>query len=169
MQPAQKLRPSDRRLAAHRCFFPAALTLALAVIPLWAAAYVGWSASPPLASAWHGHEMLFGYAPAVVAGFLFARLEGGALALLLGAWLLARLVALVPEPGLLLAAAGSLFPLLLAVRAASLFLPAVKKGSNRMVASVFGGFLLAELLYRAARSASSQRAIAAASRSRSIS
>jgi uncharacterized protein involved in response to NO len=149
MPPGQKRQPSETRIAAHRWFFPAALALALAEIPLWTAAYAGWAAWPPLGSGWHGHEMLFGYALAVVAGFLFARLEGGALALLLGAWLLARLVALVPEPGLLLAAAGSVFPLLLAVRAAALFLPAAKKGSNRMFAPIFVGFLLAELLYRA--------------------
>jgi uncharacterized protein involved in response to NO len=148
MQPARRRRPSERRIAAHRWFFPAALALARAEIPLWTAAYAGWTAWPPLASGWHGHEMLFGYALAVVAGFLFARLEGGELALLFGAWLLARLVALVPEPGLLLAAAGSLFPLLLVLRAASLFLPAAKKASNRMFAPIFAGFLLAELLYR---------------------
>jgi uncharacterized protein involved in response to NO len=148
MSASQRRRSSGRKVAAHRWFFPAALCLALVEIPLWIAAYAGWTAWPRLASAWHGHEMLFGYALAVVAGFLFARLDGGALALLLGAWLLARVVALVPEPGLLLAAAGSLFPLLLAVRAASLFLAAAKKGSNRIFAPIFGGFLLADLLYR---------------------
>jgi uncharacterized protein involved in response to NO len=148
MRAPQRRRPSGDKIAAHRWFFPAALVLALAEIPLWTAAYAGWAAWPPLASGWHGHEMLFGYALAVVAGFLFARLDGSELALLLGAWLLARLVAFVPEPGLLLAAAGSLFPVLLALRAASLFLPAAKKGSNRMFAPIFGGFLLAELLYR---------------------
>jgi uncharacterized protein involved in response to NO len=148
MPPGRKRRPADTRLAAHRWFFPAALALALAAIPLWTAAYAGWAAWPPLGSGWHGHEMLLGYALAVVAGFLFARLESGALALLLGAWLLGRVVALAPEPGLLLAAAGSLFPLLLAARAAALFLPAAKKGSNRMFAPIFAGFLIAELLYR---------------------
>lgn len=148
MRQPQRRRPSGRRSAAHRWFFPAALTLVLAEIPLWTAAYVGWSAWPPLAAPWHGHEMLFGYALAVVAGFLFARLEARALALLLGAWLVARVVAFVPEPGLLLATAGALFPLLLAVRAATMFLPAAKKGSNRMFAPIFAGFLLAELLYR---------------------
>jgi uncharacterized protein involved in response to NO len=92
--------------------------------------------------------MLFGYALAVMAGFLLVRLGRGGLALLLGAWLLARAVALVPDPGLLLAATGSLFPLLLALRTGALFLPAAKKGSNRLFALIFAGFLLAELLYR---------------------
>jgi uncharacterized protein involved in response to NO len=102
----------------------------------------------PLASSWHGHEMLFGYALAVVAGFLLARLGRGELALLLGAWMLARVVAVVSEPGLLLAAAGSLFPLLLAVRAVALFLPAAKRGGNRLFAPIFMGFLVAEVIYR---------------------
>jgi uncharacterized protein involved in response to NO len=148
MRAPQRRRPSGRGIAAHRWFFPAALTLALAEIPLWTAAYVGWSAWPPLAATWHGHEMLFGYALAVVAGFLLARLGRSELMLLLCAWILARVVALVPDPGPWLAAAGSLFPLLLAVRAGALFLPAAKKGSNRLFAPIFVGFLLAELLYR---------------------
>ena len=92
--------------------------------------------------------MLFGYAQAVVAGFLLARLGRSELALLLCAWVAARVVAVVPDPGLLLAAAGSLFPLLLAVRAGTLFLPTAKKGSNRLFAPIFMGFLLAEVIYR---------------------
>jgi uncharacterized protein involved in response to NO len=39
-------------------------------------------------------------------------------------------------------------PLLLALRAGMLFLPAAKKGSNRLFAPIFAGFLLAALLYR---------------------
>ena len=70
MRAPQRRHPAGRRIAAHRWFFPAALALALAAIPLWTAAYAGWSAWPPLASSWHGHEMLFGCAQTVVAGFL---------------------------------------------------------------------------------------------------
>jgi uncharacterized protein involved in response to NO len=100
MRAPQRRRPSGRRIAAHRWFFPAALSLACAGIPLWTAVYAGWTAWPPLAAAWHGHEMLFGYALAVVAGFLLARLDRSELALMLGTWLLARVVALVPDHGL---------------------------------------------------------------------
>jgi uncharacterized protein involved in response to NO len=77
-----------------------------------------------------------------------ARLGRSELALLLCAWVAARVVAVVPDPGLLLAAAGSLFPMLLAVRAGTLFLPAAKKGDNRLFAPIFVGFLLAEVIYR---------------------
>ena len=149
MRAPQRRRPAGRGTAAHRWFFPAALILALVEIPLWTAAYAGWIAWPSLASGWHGHEMLFGYALAVVAGFLLARIGRTELVILLGAWILARVVAVAPDPAPWLAVAGSLFALLLAVRAGALFLPAAKKGSNRLFAPIFVGFLLAELLYRA--------------------
>lgn len=148
MRAPQRRRPAGRGTAAHRWFFPAALILAVVAIPLWTAAYAGWIAWPSLASGWHGHEMLFGYALAVVAGFLLARIGRTELAFLLGAWILARIVAIAPDPGPWLAVAGTLFPLLLAVRAGALFLPAAKKGSNRLFAPIFVGFLLAALLYR---------------------
>jgi uncharacterized protein involved in response to NO len=113
--------------------------------------------------------MLFGYALAVVAGFLLARLGRGELALLLGAWMLARVVAVVSEPGLLLAAAGSLFPLLLAVRAVALFLPAAKRGGNRLFAPIFMGFLVAEVIYRGGQIGLLSEASGSASCSPSIS
>jgi len=74
-------------------------------------------------SAWHAHEMLFGYAMAVIAGFLLtavrnwtgqATAAGAELAGLLALWLVARTLPWLPLPawvGALLAAA---FPLLLA-------------------------------------------------------
>jgi uncharacterized protein involved in response to NO len=55
-----------------RPFFLLAAIFAALAVPLWLAAYTGALALPsPLpASLWHGHEMLFGYAAAVLAGFL---------------------------------------------------------------------------------------------------
>ena len=53
-------------------FFLLGAIFAALAVPLWLAAYTGALALPsPLpASLWHGHEMLFGYAAAVLAGFL---------------------------------------------------------------------------------------------------
>ncbi len=49
----------------------AALVAAL-FIPLWLAHYLGWvDASPRITLGWHMHEMVFGFAIAVVVGFLF--------------------------------------------------------------------------------------------------
>ena len=55
-----------------RPFFLLGAIFAALAVPLWLAAYTGALALPsPLpASLWHGHEMLFGYAAAVLAGFL---------------------------------------------------------------------------------------------------
>jgi uncharacterized protein involved in response to NO len=55
-----------------RPFFLLAALFAALAVPLWLTAYMGAVALPsPLpASLWHGHEMLFGYGAAVLAGFL---------------------------------------------------------------------------------------------------
>ena len=53
--------------SGHRLFFLAAALWASAAMPLWLIAIEGWL---PLTSGWHGHEMLFGFAGAGLAGFL---------------------------------------------------------------------------------------------------
>ena len=75
-------------------------TYAALAVPLWALQYSGvLPAANPL---WHAHEMLFGYAFAVIAGFLLTAVRnwtgmatpsGAALAAIAGIWVLARLVA----------------------------------------------------------------------------
>ncbi len=68
-----------------------------AAIPLWLAAYFG---HLPLSATWHGHEMIFGFAVAAIAGFLMAAvpkwtnssgIRGWPLALLIALWLAGRL------------------------------------------------------------------------------
>ena len=79
----------------------AAAYAALAV-PLWALQYAGVLPSPGML--WHAHEMLFGYAFAVIAGFLLTAVRlwagrptptGGPLAFIAGLWLLARILGFV--------------------------------------------------------------------------
>jgi uncharacterized protein involved in response to NO len=87
--------------AGFRPFFLAAACWAALAVPLWLAAYAGRlivpSALPPVV--WHVHEMVYGFAAASVAGFLLTAipnwtgrmpLQGGALALLLLAWVAGR-------------------------------------------------------------------------------
>ena len=51
-----------------RPFYLLAGSYAALGVPLWALQYLGWlPGADPL---WHAHEMLFGYAFAVIAGFL---------------------------------------------------------------------------------------------------
>jgi uncharacterized protein involved in response to NO len=84
-----------------RPFFLLATIFAALAVPLWVAAYLGALVlpSPWPASLWHGHEMLFGYAAAVLAGFLLTAapswsgrtpVQGGGLAALALIWLAGR-------------------------------------------------------------------------------
>lgn len=89
-----------------RPFFLAAGLFAIVLLGLWLAILQGKIATGPLAPAvWHGHEMLFGFAAAVIAGFLLAAAQnwtgirtpsGPPLAALFLLWLAGRLSFLVP-------------------------------------------------------------------------
>ena len=85
--------------AAWRLFFPAAGLFAGLALPLWLLLNAGQTEviSDPLT--WHMHEMLFGYLPAALAGFLLTAipnwtgrpvLKGAPLGLLFGLWLTGR-------------------------------------------------------------------------------
>ena len=121
------------RLEAWRLFFPSALLLAPANVLLWLAARDGFVALPGVTSSgWHGSEMVFGYAFAVMAGYLLPALPVTVLAILWGVWLAGRLLVLLPPAALpapvqfLVAAA---FPLSVAVRGAGRF-GAIKRLRN---------------------------------------
>ena len=87
---------------------------------------------------WHAHEMIFAYALMVIAGFLLTAIknwtgvqtaQGFKLQLLVGFWLIARLVFLVPNvPVTLVALIDMSFPLLLILFVAQ---PLVKVGNKR--------------------------------------
>jgi len=102
--------PAARRLAlwdlGFRPFYLLAALLAALSVPLWALQFSGLLTQPVLrGSAWHAHEMVFGYALAVVIGFLFTAGRnwsgqptptGKPLMALAALWLLARLLVLSP-------------------------------------------------------------------------
>ena len=80
-------------------------------IPLWVAQYAGMIApdSAYAGSLWHAHEMIFGFALAVIVGFLFTAGRnwsgeptptGLALAAIAALWFAARVLALTPWRGL---------------------------------------------------------------------
>jgi uncharacterized protein involved in response to NO len=151
--PAERAQPrkaTARGDFAHELFFPGAFALALIAVPLWLLAHLGVLDRPAIAgSAWHAHEMLFGYTLAVVAGFLLARLPRPWLALLFGAWLAGRGAMLLGIEGPIAAVLALLFPLLLAAQTAPAFLRAARKGTNRAFAPILIGFVAAALLVQA--------------------
>jgi uncharacterized protein involved in response to NO len=84
-----------------RPFYLLAGAYAALSVPLWAAQYAGWL--PGANFLWHAHEMLFGYAFAVITGFLFTAVRnwtglptpsGLALAAIAALWVAARVLAL---------------------------------------------------------------------------
>ncbi|MFN8642492.1 MAG: NnrS family protein [Candidatus Binatia bacterium] len=103
-----------------RPFFLLAGSAAVALVAAWLAIYRGLIGLPVYYDAitWHGHEMVFGYTVAVIAGFLLTAVRnwtgvptptGGRLALLAALWLAGRLAPLLP--GVLPAAAIALLDL----------------------------------------------------------
>jgi uncharacterized protein involved in response to NO len=98
--------------AGFRPFFLLAAAWAAIAVPVWLAAYVhGYALRGPLpALFWHGHEMVFGFGFAAVAGFLLTAIpnwtgrlpvRGMALAGLASLWLAGRIAMLVPGAALL--------------------------------------------------------------------
>lgn len=109
-RPAQPQGFALWRLGFRPFYLLGALFAALGV-PLWVAVYAGAaSLSPGLApQTWHAHEMVFGFALAIVTGFLFTAVRnwtnlptptGGHLALLASAWLAARVAFLAGVVGI---------------------------------------------------------------------
>lgn len=129
-----------------RPFFLLSALLALIAIPLWIGAFLGGLAFPTPTGgwlAWHRHEMVFGFAGGVIAGFLLTAvqtwtgqpsLSGKPLAVLVVLWLLARFSWWLPSaiPLLLL---NVLFLLAVAVAMARM-LWAVKQNRNYPIAVV---------------------------------
>ncbi len=139
--------PKRRALSADTLFFPAAATFSALIVLVWLAMLQGWLAiSEP---AWHGHEMLFGYALAVVSGYLINRVSPIMLGCLFLAWLAARLAAFgIIEDDLTAALPSLIFAALVVYLVASPFLRAAKKAENRVFGPLFIAIGLCEFVYQ---------------------
>lgn len=111
-----------------RPFFLSAAIFAGLAIPVWALILSGWADAPFRYAPrdWHVHEMLFGFLPAVITGFLLTAmpnwtdrspLRGTPLLVLLTVWLAGRLAIAMPWPTPLAAAVidGTYLPVLAAI------------------------------------------------------
>lgn len=142
-----RARRGGRYAQAYPPFFLAALIFAALSVPLWALAWTGHLPAPVDPLARHAHEMLLGYALAVVGGFLFNKISRTTLALALGLWLVARIAAELPAHWT--TAALSLgFPVCVFLFAGLPFMRAARTAHNRVFAPVLGAFTLAELLFQ---------------------
>ena len=110
-----------------RPFFLLASVFSAVSVLLWAAQYSGWlPASYLQGPLWHGHEMLFGYTLAVIAGFLLTAVRawtaqptptGVPLMALAALWVAGRILVLTPWHAAA-AIVNAAFPLALAVAVA---------------------------------------------------
>ncbi|HSH41831.1 MAG TPA: NnrS family protein [Arenicellales bacterium] len=137
---------------AHTLLFPLAAAYAMLALPASLLAmnhYPDWL--PGLATpAGHGHEMLFGFALAVVAGFLVTRITPGRLYLLAALWLAARLAYLLQPGGLAADAANIGFALAVAWLAAPQYLRAAKKLRNQLFAPALIALAITVVAFHAA-------------------
>ena len=121
-----------------RPFYLLAGLFATRSVPVWMAQYAGWLHGYAIIAGplWHAHEMLFGYAFAVIVGFLFTAGRnwanqptptGRTLAAIAALWLAARVLVLTPY-----ALAAAAFDTAFAFAAAiGIAVPFVRSGNRR--------------------------------------
>ncbi len=135
-----------RARARPTVFFVSAAVHAALAVPLWVVTYGGLRETG-LSAAWHGHEMIFGYAYAVFGGFFLTRVPRSFLILLLALWGAARIGALLPE----MPANGAFilsvaYPCLMFGYAVWPFVRAVKRWRNAVFAPLLAAMFAAALL-----------------------
>jgi uncharacterized protein involved in response to NO len=107
-------------------------------VPVWTAQYVGWLGANAIVAGplWHAHEMIFGYAFAVIVGFLFTAGRnwanqptptGATLAAIVALWVTARMLVLT-QYSLAAAAFDTAFAL---AAAAGIAVPLLRGGNRR--------------------------------------
>jgi uncharacterized protein involved in response to NO len=137
--------------AGFRPFFLLAALWAAIGVPLWLAAYAhGYAWGGPLPEIyWHGHEMVFGYGLAAVAGFLLTAIpnwtgrlpvSGAPLGALAGLWLAGRIAGFTPAAWIDL-----LFPLAL-ITVVARELIAGRNWRNLPMLAALGALFAADLL-----------------------
>ncbi|WP_424938895.1 NnrS family protein [Aliiroseovarius sp. S253] len=140
---------------AYRPFFPAAALFAGLSIPLWLVARMGAETLAGDPYLWHQHEMLWGYLPAALAGFLFTAIPNWtgrpalsplALLALITLWLAGRGAMLVASDAM---ASQLLTASFLPVAAALALREILAAGNKRniVVVAMVGAFWAAQLLF----------------------
>lgn len=129
--------PGETKAHAHQWFFTAACIHAALMIPLAILARYGYGPAALATPTGHAFEMLFGFAPALIAGYLLGPMSSRRLTGFMLSWLLARIASLSAPFAWLTLAGNALFLALLARR----LLPRLwvaKKWRNRTLAPLIG-------------------------------
>lgn len=129
--------PKETKAYAHQWFFIAACVYAILMVPLAMLARHGYGPEALAAPTGHAFEMLFGFALALIAGYLLGPMSARRLALFLFFWLLARIMGMVALANWLTLISNAVFVTLLAWQ----LLPRLwvaKKWRNRMLVPLLG-------------------------------
>lgn len=149
-------------VSAFRPFYLLGAAYGPLLMLAWLGAYAGiWQVPVDdwLFLAWHGHEMLFGFAAAIISGIVMTALPswagteevtGKRLAMLVGLWLAGRLAMIFPLPLVLAAVVDcALFPVIAAV-----LLPQLLRVRNRyylLLLPVLATLFAANVVFHAGR------------------
>ncbi|MGE5089194.1 MAG: NnrS family protein, partial [Candidatus Levyibacteriota bacterium] len=138
-------RAGGRRLTSHQLFFPAAALYGAVVLPWSVLANTGVVHGPAALSTplGHAHEMLLGYALAVVAGHQFPPMSARRLLALFALWVAARVAYLAGPPGALSALPDIAFAATLAWHVVPRLLVAAKKLRNLALPAILAGVCIA--------------------------
>lgn len=146
-------------MLGFRHFYTLAAIFAVVAIPLWLLSATGFSYTDGYLSGlfWHSHEMVFGFALAVMSGFLLTAVRnwtglptptGFSLAALVSLWILARIL-VITGPEMLAALADVLFvpALMLAIA-----MPIFRSGNRRnyKVVALLGLLAVSHVVYHMA-------------------
>ena len=136
------------RIASGTYFYLAASLYAVVVLPWSVLAITGLAPGPPSLATplGHAHEMLLGYALAVVAGNQLGALSPLRLRLLLAVWLLARVV-FVASAGAIAAAFDIAFIVALGLHAAPRLFRAAKKLRNQALPAILSALCVGAVAF----------------------
>jgi uncharacterized protein involved in response to NO len=136
-----------RALSAHEAFYPAAALYAALALPVSVLAMTSGAGAP----AAHAHEMLLGFALAVVAGNQLGAARGRFVALLLLVWGAARISSLLAPASLVAGALNAAFAGALVFRVVPRLFGAAKKWRNRALPAVLASLCAAAAAWQFAR------------------
>jgi len=127
-------------------FFLGAAVLAILNIPLWVANSLGFTEFLPETPYWHGHEMLFGYAGAVLGGYLLAKSSWTILVPVFAAWVAGRLGFFAPAP--VAAITTLLYPACLFYFGGIPFFKAAKRIRSAIPGLLLASLFIAEVIFQ---------------------
>lgn len=133
-----------RPLMPHRLLFPLAALFALSAVPLWLLPRL--TSAVTLDAAWHGHEMLFGYAFAVIAGFLSTRPTRTSAWTLAATWIAARIAAATGDNPVALII-GLSFPVAALIVTTPPLFKGAKRWENRILPVIVTALLTADAVW----------------------